>query len=51
MTKTLNNKKIAILATDGFEQAELLDPQRALEEAGAYTQIVSLKQGTIKAWV
>jgi protease I len=46
----LTGKKIAILATDGFEQSELLDPQRALQAAGAETRIVSLKKGTITGW-
>ncbi len=47
---SLTGKKIAILATDGFEQSELLDPQRALQDAGAETRIVSLKRGTITGW-
>jgi protease I len=41
---------VAILATDGFEQSELLDPRRALDEAGASTEVVSLKSGEIKGW-
>ncbi len=43
-------KKVAILATDGFEQAELVEPRKALDDAGAKTFIVSLKKGKIKAW-
>ncbi|HRH45755.1 MAG TPA: type 1 glutamine amidotransferase domain-containing protein [Pyrinomonadaceae bacterium] len=46
----LKGKKIAILATDGFEQSELLEPKKALEEAGAEVKIVSLKSGEIKGW-
>jgi protease I len=46
----LNGKKIAILATDGFEQAELIEPRKALNEAGAETKIISLKDGRIKGW-
>jgi protease I len=46
----LKGKKIAILATDGFEQAELLEPRKALDEAGATTQVVSPKSGKIKGW-
>lgn len=46
----LQGKKVAILATDGFEQVELLKPRRALEEAGAKTQVVSPKDDKIKAW-
>jgi protease I len=46
----LKGKKIAILATDGFEQAELLKPKNALEAEGAETSVVSLKAGAIKGW-
>ena len=38
---TLQDKKIAILVTDGFEQSELLEPRKALDQAGAKTQVVS----------
>jgi protease I len=51
MANTLAGKRIAILATDGFEQAELEKPKRALEEAGATTQVVSpCDQKKIKGW-
>jgi protease I len=50
MGQTLNGVKVAILATDGFEQSELLDPRRALDQAGARTTVVSLKSGEIKGW-
>ena len=50
MAQSLNNVRVAILATDGFEQSELLEPRRALDEAGARTEVVSLKSGTIKGW-
>lgn len=46
----LHGKKVAILATDGFEQSELLDPREALDDAGAETKIVSPKHDVIKAW-
>lgn len=46
----LKGKKVAILATDGFEQSELFKPKEALEEAGAEVLIVSLKSGEIKGW-
>ena len=49
-SKKLSSKKIAILATDGFEQSELMEPKKALEAAGARTVIVSLKNGDIKGW-
>ena len=50
MPNTLAGKKIAILATDGFEQSELEKPKKALEEVGAQTQVVSPKDGKIKGW-
>ncbi len=46
----LSGKKVAILATDGFEQSELFDPKLELEKAGAKTFVVSPKSGSIKAW-
>jgi protease I len=46
----LNGKKIAILATEGFEQPELEQPREALDRAGATTHIVSPKEGHIRAW-
>jgi protease I len=46
----LENKKVAVLATDGFEQSELEQPVAALKEAGATVEIVSLKSGSIKGW-
>jgi protease I len=51
MTSTqLDGMRIAILATDGFEQAELLEPRKALDAAGAETEVVSPKEGKIKGW-
>lgn len=47
---SLKGKKIAILATDGFEQVELMEPRKALDEAGATTVVVSPKGGEIKGW-
>ena len=50
MASELSGKKIAFLATDGFEQAELLDPRKALDAAGATTVVISPKDGEIKGW-
>jgi protease I len=50
MAQSLSGMRVAILATDGFEQSELLGPRRALEDAGAKTEVVSLKSGKIKGW-
>jgi protease I len=49
-TKTLQGKSVAILATDGYEQSELLLPKKALEDAGAKVEIVSINPGIIKGW-
>lgn len=50
----LNGIRVAILATQGFEQAELLKPKAALEEAGAKVEIISpkagIQSGKIKGW-
>ena len=48
--KALQGKKIAILATDGVEQVELTEPRKALDEAGATTELVSLEAGEIQAF-
>src|SRR3954462_5221802 len=50
MAGKLDGKKIAILATDGVEQVELVEPRKALEEAGAQTDLVSLESGEIQAF-
>lgn len=50
MVQNLEGVRVAILATDGFEQSELTEPRRALNEAGARTEVVSLKSGKIKGW-
>src|SRR6201996_4592634 len=50
MASNLRGKRVAILATDGFEQAELLEPRKALEQAGAKVEVVSPKGPKIKGW-
>jgi protease I len=50
MDKKLEGKKIAILATDGFEQVELTEPRKVLIEAGATTHIIAPESGSIKGW-
>ena len=42
--------RVLILATNGFEQSELLKPRQALEEAGIETVLASPEAGTIKGW-
>jgi protease I len=46
----LTGKTIAILATDGFEQGELTEPKKALDQAGAKTVVIAPKQGAIRGW-
>jgi protease I len=43
-------KRVAILATDGFEQSELLKPRQALKDAGFEVDVVSLRAGEIRGW-
>jgi protease I len=51
MDRVLNGKKVAILVTDGFEQVELTEPKKALEEAGAQTEVICPGAKTIvKGW-
>jgi protease I len=50
MTQDLNGVKVAILVAEGFEQVELTAPKKALEEAGAQTQIVSPAKGQVQGW-
>ena len=44
----LRGKRVAIVATDGFEQLELTEPKRALEQAGAIVDVVSIHPGKIQ---
>ena len=48
MANDLQGLKVAILATDDFEQAELIEPRKALDQAGAKTTVISPKQGEIQ---
>ena len=45
-----HEKHVMILATDGFEQSELMKPKANLEQAGIGTVVVSLESGEIKGW-
>ena len=49
MANELQGKTIAILAADGVEQVELEEPRRAVERAGARTELLSLSDGEIQA--
>jgi len=46
----ITQAKIAILATDGYEQLELTQPLEKLKAAGATVHVVSLESGQIKGW-
>ncbi len=48
--KDLTGKKIAILATNGFEESELFEPKKAFEKSGAEIYIIAPEKGKIKAW-
>lgn len=46
----LSNLRVAVLATDGFEEAELTEPVKALQDAGARTEVLSTQSGQIQAF-
>ena len=48
--QSLSGLKVAILVTDGFEQVELVEPRKALDEAGAETRVVSPKTDRARGW-
>lgn len=50
MANSLQGKKVAILVADGFEQSELIEPRKALDEAGATTTVVSPNDGKVRGW-
>jgi protease I len=48
--KNLTGKKIAILVDEGFEQVELIKPRKALDRAGASTQVISPQENEVRGW-
>jgi protease I len=50
MAHKLKDRRVAILATNGFEQSELLDPLKALKDAGAKAEVISPESGRIRGW-
>ena len=50
MAHDLKGKRVAILVADGFEQVEMTKPRKALEEAGAKTELVSPVRGEVQGW-
>jgi len=49
-TKTLQGLRVAILVDDGFEQVEMTEPRRALDDAGAKTSLVSPQRSKVRGW-
>lgn len=47
---TLGGLKVAILACNGFEQVEMTEPRKALEEAGVQTQLLSVSPGQVQGF-
>jgi len=50
VSNELRNKRVAALVENGFEQAELIEPKKALEAAGAKVDIVSPQRSKVKGW-
>jgi protease I len=50
VAKELQGQKIAFLATDGVEQVELTEPWKAVEDAGAEPELLSIKEGEIQGF-
>src|SRR4051794_31234563 len=50
MAEKLKGKKVAIVAADMFEQVELVEPRKALQAAGATTELISIKPGEIQGF-
>ncbi|PHN02621.1 type 1 glutamine amidotransferase domain-containing protein [Flavilitoribacter nigricans] len=50
MSTKLEGKKVAFLATDGFEQVEFTKPWAAMKDAGATVELISLKKGKIQGY-
>jgi protease I len=46
----MTGKRVAILVADGFEQVEMTEPRKALDQAGAKTEIVSPARGQVQGW-
>ncbi len=50
MSDQLLKKRVAALVDDGFEEVELTEPKKALEDAGAIVDVISPKPGSVKSW-
>lgn len=47
---TLKGKRVAILVEEGFEEVEMTEPRKALDEAGAQTDLISPEEKKVKSW-
>lgn len=50
MANELDKVKVAIIASSGFEEVELTEPRKALENAGAETHLIAPESGPIESW-
>jgi protease I len=50
MANELQGKRIAFIATEGVEQAELTEPWKAVEQAGGQPELISIEEGEVQAW-
>ena len=50
MNRSIENKKVAIITENGFEEVELTSPMNALEKAGATVHVISPQKEKVKAW-
>ena len=50
MGNELRNKRVAVLVDNGFEQSELMEPRKALQDAGATADVISPQTGKVKGW-
>ncbi len=48
--ENIKGMRVAILIEDGFEQVEMVEPRKALDQAGAKTSIVSPRNGQVRGW-
>ena len=50
MANELRGRRVAIMAADMLERVELTEPRKAIEEAGAETELISLKPGKVRSF-
>jgi protease I len=50
MAQNLQGKRVAILVDNGFEEVEMTEPRKALQQAGAQTDLISPQADKVKGW-